>query len=291
MYKIRSEPKVRLALPKGRIQDAVFGLLNAAGIEIRLGARGYRPELSLPGFEAKVQKPQDIVSMLRHGSRDLGFAGRDWVVEKDADLVEILDTGLNPVRIVVAGPEEFEGCEKLPQRDYVVATEYERLARDWIEKNDLDAVVLRTSGATEVFPPEDADLVIDNVSTGATLAANRLVIIEELLRSSTCLFASRAALEEPDKRSIIDGFVLLIRSVLEARQRAMVELNVSEEGLREVTSTMPCMLAPTVSSLGEGRGYAVRAAVSRQELASLIPKLKSCGGTDILVTSVEQIVP
>ena len=290
MNKFRSEPEVRLALPKGRIQEGVFSLLNAAGIEIRLGARDYRPGLSLPGFKVKVQKPQDIVSMLCQGSRDLGFVGRDWVVEKDADLVELIDTGLDPVRIVVAGPEEFEGYEELPNREYVVATEYEKFAHDWIEKQELRAVVLRTSGATEVFPPEDADLIIDNVSSGATLSANRLIVIEELLRSSTCLFASRAALEDCDKRRTIDEFVLLLRSVLEARQRAMVELNVPEEALQEVTSAIPCMLAPTVSSLGAGDGYAVRAAVERKELASLIPRLKSFGGTDILVTSVEQIV-
>jgi ATP phosphoribosyltransferase len=72
---------VRLALPKGRMQDGVFALLADAGIQVRLSERGYRPTLSLAGFETKILKPQNIVEMLHLGSRDLGFAGADWVAE------------------------------------------------------------------------------------------------------------------------------------------------------------------------------------------------------------------
>ena len=70
---------VHLALPKGRIQDGVFRLLSEAGIHVRIGARGYRPTLSIEGFETKLLKPQNIVEMLAAGSRDVGFAGADWV--------------------------------------------------------------------------------------------------------------------------------------------------------------------------------------------------------------------
>ena len=74
-----AEDLVHLALPKGRMQDAVFALLADAGIRLTFGRRGYRPTLSLAGFEAKILKPQNIVEMLHLGSRDVGFAGADWV--------------------------------------------------------------------------------------------------------------------------------------------------------------------------------------------------------------------
>ena len=70
---------LRLALPKGRMEQAVLTLLGDAGIRIRPSARGYRSEVSLPDTEAKTLKPQNIVEMLSLGSRDLGFAGADWV--------------------------------------------------------------------------------------------------------------------------------------------------------------------------------------------------------------------
>ena len=58
----------------------------------------------------------------------------------------------------------------------MVASEYERLTRAWIAERGLDATFVRSYGATEVFPPEDADCIVDNTQTGSTLAANDLVI-------------------------------------------------------------------------------------------------------------------
>jgi len=76
----------------------VLTLLADAGIRVRPSARGYRPDVSLPGAEAKMLKPQNIVEMLALGSRDIGFAGADWVAELEggADVVELLDTGSIP---------------------------------------------------------------------------------------------------------------------------------------------------------------------------------------------------
>src|SRR2546430_2081764 len=125
-------PCLRLALPKGRMEQAVLTLLGDAGIRIRPGARGYRPEVSLPGTEAKILKPQNIVEMLSLGSRDLGFAGADWVAELEANVVELLDTGLDPVQVVAAAPQELLENGALPARPLVVAWEYERLARRWV---------------------------------------------------------------------------------------------------------------------------------------------------------------
>ena len=156
---------VHLALPKGRIQEGVITLLGESGIRVRTGARGYRPTLSIDGFETKLLKPQNIVEMLAAGSRDLGFAGADWVAEKDADLVELLDTGLDPVRIVAAAPTGLLDGGDLPRGPLVVASEYERLTRTWIKRRELEAEFVRTYGATEVFPPEDADVIVDNTAT------------------------------------------------------------------------------------------------------------------------------
>ena len=71
---------VRLALPKGRMFDQVVDLLKGAGISIRQSERGYRPTISLPNFNAKILKPRNVITMLEAGSRDIGFAGADWIV-------------------------------------------------------------------------------------------------------------------------------------------------------------------------------------------------------------------
>ncbi|MGD2060922.1 MAG: ATP phosphoribosyltransferase [Acidimicrobiia bacterium] len=282
---------IHLAVPKGRIENGVASLLADAGIQLRSGPRGYRPVISLEGFEVKLLKPQNIVEMLAAGSRDIGFAGADWVAEKEADLVELLDTGLDPVKVVAAAPESLLEDGRLPDRHLVVASELGRLTSQWIARGGLDATLVHSYGATEVFPPEDADVIVDISATGETLAANGLVVVDELMESSTRLFASRSAVSSPEKKVAIDGLVLSIKSVLEARHRAMVELNVSPEELEGVIDILPCMREPTIATLHGAAGLAVKAAVPRAELPALIPLLKTRGATDIVVSQLEQIVP
>ena len=282
---------LKLALPKGRMREGLFDLLRDAGVRVRVGPREYRPSISLPGFQVKLLKPQNIVEMLHAGTRDLGFAGHDWVQEKNADLVEILDTGLDPVRLVAAAPADQLVDGKLPSRHLVVASEYERITRRWINENALDATLVRTYGATEVFPPEDADCIVDNTATGATLVANRLEIVDTLLRSSTRLYANPAAMKDTGKRDAIEHLAMLLKSVIAARERVMLELNVLPDHLDQVIEVLPCMREPTVSRLHGESGYAVKAAVPRDILPMLIPELKARGGSDIVVSSFTQIIP
>lgn len=288
-----SNSPLRLALPKGRIYKGVIELLSAAGVHLTRGSRDYRPGISLAGVEVKLLKPQNIVEMLEAGSRDLGFAGVDWVEELGADLVEVLDTGLDPVRVVAAAPRALlrENNGELPDAHLVIASEYEQLTRRWIKEDALDASFVKSYGATEVFPPEDSDIIVDNTATGSTLEANDLEIVHELMRSSTRLFANPRALEDPHKKQVIADLKMLLTSVLEARARAMIEVNVGADLLDAVVEILPCMREPTISSLHAQSGYALKAAVPREALPTLIPQLKEAGATDIVVSSLAQIVP
>jgi ATP phosphoribosyltransferase len=273
------------------MEQGVLTLLSDAGISVRPSARGYRPDVSLPGAEAKMLKPQNIVEMLALGSRDVGFAGADWVAELEADVVELLDTGLDPVQLVAAAPVALLEGGQLPKRRLIVASEYDRLARRWISASGLCAEFVRSYGATEVFPPEDADVIVDNTATGATLGANGLAIVDVLMRSSTRLYAHRAALDDPVRRRFIDDLVLLINSVLEARRRVMLEVNASAACLDAVVAVLPAMRQATVSRLFGDTGYAVKSAVPRELLPQLIPAVKAAGGTDVVVSTLSQIVP
>ena len=282
---------LRLALPKGRMQDAILALLADAGIRVTPTARGYRPAVSLPDCEAKILKHQNIVEMLELGSRDVGFAGADWVQELDADIVELLDTELDPVSVVAAAPTGlFDRLDEIG-RPLVVASEYERLTRAWIARRSLDAEFVRSFGATEVFPPEDADVIVDNTATGSTLRANDLEIVDTVITSSTRLYASPQAMETDGKRERIEDLSLLLRSVLDARKRVMIEVNAPEGRLNEVVALLPCMREATVAPLFGNSGYAVKAAVLRDQLPKIIPAIKAAGGTDVAVTAISQIVP
>ena len=283
--------ELRLALPKGRMQEEVLRLMSDAGFPVRLGGREYRPTIAAGRFNAKILKPQNIIEMLATGSRDVGFAGADWVAELGADVVELLDTGFDPVRLIAAAPAELLVEGRLPRRRLTVASEYARLTTIWIERAGIDAQFVRSYGATEVFPPEDADLIVDNTATGATLAANGLTIVDTLLTSSTRLYANRAALENRARCAAIEGFTMLLRSVLEARRRVMLEVNVSAASLEALCAALPCMREPTIASLHGDAGFAVKVALQREALPSVVPAIKALGGTDIVITAVSQLVP
>lgn len=283
----KDHTNLRVAMPKGRMFNGVVNLLNEAGIKLRGGERDYRPSLSLPSTEVKILKPQNVVRMLDAGSRDVGFAGADWVKEIGADIVELLDTSLDPVRLVAAVPQAF-ARDGLPSK-VVVASEYEVITKEWIAKKKIDAHFVRSYGATEVFPPEDADLIVDNTATGSTLRANGLEIIDDVMRSSTRLYASKEALADPVLSKQIDSLVLLLKSVLAARSRLMVELNVDKAQFEKVISLLPSMREPTVSELHSEAGYSVRSAVPKDTLPTLIPLLKENGARDIVVSAIAQI--
>lgn len=284
--------QLRIGIPKGRMYDGVTTLLADAGVRVSTSARGYRPRISVPWLEAKILKPQNIVEMLDQGTRDLGFAGADWVAEIGADLVEVLDTGLDAVRLVAAAPDSVLIDGRLPRnRPLVVASEFERLTTRWIASRELDARFLRSFGATEVLPPEDADCIVDVAASGATLEANGLRIVDTVMTSSTRLYASKAAMSDDRKRGLVDDLALLLRSVIEARGRVMLELNVPRDRLEAVIAVLPCMREPTIAPLHGDAGYAVKAAVPKDQIPRLIPAIKSRGGSDIVVSPIGQVVP
>jgi ATP phosphoribosyltransferase len=234
-------------------------------------------------------KPQNIPQLVEYGSHDFGFTGRDWILETQAHVVEMMDLGFDPVRIVAAAPAEL-GVSELRDRRILVASEYQRISREFLEGGHYDYVLLRTYGATEVFPPEDADMIVDNLSTGRTLQEHNLRIITTIMESSTRFIANEKALEDPWKREKIGEMQMLFRAVLDARERVMLEMNVGQEDLDRIVEVLPCMRAATVAPLYKQQGYAVKAAVPRMDVAKLVPQLKRLGATDILEFDLRKVV-
>ena len=281
--------KLRILIPKGRIFDNVSSLFSEAGFPIALADRTYRPSMGASWLDAKIMKPQNVGELLELGSHDAGFTGIDWIKESGADVEEILDLGFDKVRIVAAVPLEYDE-EKLHSKKLVVATEYVNLAESWLKSRGYKYRILRTYGATEVFPPDDADMIIDNTSSGQTLHDNDLKIIGTLLESSTRFVASRSALADREKRRRIEELAMLFRAVLDGHERVMLEMNIPKEQFESLAS-LPAMRSPTVSTLYSDAGYAVKIAVKKSEVPDLIPKLKKLGALDIVEYDLRKVVP
>jgi len=283
------EKKLKILIPKGKIFSSVAKLLQETNLIQEINERSYFPVCSDPEIEAKLMKPQNISQLIEIGSHDLGFTGYDWIVETAAQIEEILDLGFDKVKVVSAAPSTVTK-EELKSRKIIVASEYENISRAYLNRENFNYIFLRTYGATEAFPPEDADLIIDNTATGQTLKENGLKIIDVLFTSSTRLIAHPASLQDPWKKEKIEEIVMLITSVLQARERVMLEMNVPADRLEEIVKILPCMRSPTVSTLFNEQGYAVKVAVLKKEATRLIPLLKKLGATDILEYEFRKVV-
>ena len=282
--------KLKMVIPKGRMFTKINELLDASGIRVVAPERSYRPHCSDESLEIKLLKSANIPPLIAMEQHDCGFAGTDWVAEQNADVETIMDLGFDPVRIVAAIPEDWDWNE-VKQRRIIAVSEYRNLCGQFLEAQGVDFTFLRSYGATEVFPPEDADLIVDNTSTGSTLVANRLKIIDTVMTSSTCFIANKRALDDPEKRGIIENLTVLFTSVLEGRKRVLLEMNCPEDALDELVATIPSMKSPTISRLYKQDAFAVKSAIPKNLVKDLIPKLRALGASDILEMEIRKVIP
>ena len=287
--------KLKILLAKGRIYESVYELLNDVGISIHLPDRQYFPTTNQKDLSFQVVKPQITSFLLANNKADLGFSGKDCVYENGvADKVaEIMDLGFDPVRIVAAIPEEKD-YENLLKGSVTIATEYQNLSRKYVEDKKINGTIFRTWGTSEGFVQDTeesiAQILIDNTSTGSSLRANRLKIVDTLMESSTRMYASKEAMNDPEKKQKILELKMLFETVLNARDRVMLEMNVSEKDFQELIKGIPSMKSPTVSPLFGGNGYAVKIAVKKSEVPTLLPKLQSLGATDIVEYELRKVM-
>lgn len=280
---------LKMVLPKGRIYNKVADLLDEIGIKLRGSERGYRHFCSDAELSVKLLKSQNIPPLLALGQHDIGFAGMDWVLEQDAAVESLLDLEFDPVKIVCAIPENSD-WEAMKKRPLIAVSEYRRLCENYLSGLNIDYTFVRAYGATEVFPPEDGDLIIDNTSTGSTLKANNLKIVDTVMQSTTQFLVNPRAMDDQNKRDKIENMLRLMQSVLSGRKRVLLEMNCTEDALEKIVSMLPSMRAPTIARLYEDSGFAIKSSVAKDEVNALIPQLIKAGASDILETQIRKIL-
>ncbi len=197
---------LNIAVPKGRLFDAVISYLRLSGLTLDFkNDRDYSPVSDDPDVRVKIFKPRVVPQLLALGQYDIGFCGLDLVREAGYDeVIPLQNLGWNPVKLVVATSEHTPRIHiDPPKRPLVIASEYVNLATHWALEHNLAHILIQTWGSTEAFVPDEADLIFDCVETGKTMRTNGLVIIDEIMKSATHLVASAQAFRDPVKRKKI----------------------------------------------------------------------------------------
>jgi ATP phosphoribosyltransferase len=254
-----------LAVPsKGRLQENALAFFARAGLEFvqGRGARDYRGAIAgLPGVEVAFLSSSEIVGQLAAGAVHLGVTGEDLVREQIADadkrLLLLAPLGFGRANVVVAAPQAWIDVRTMADLEDVaasfharrgermrVATKYVNLTRRFFASHAIgDYRIVESLGATEGAPAAGgAELIVDITTTGATLAANALKILDDgiILRSQANLVASRGADWSPSVRQAARAMLVRIAAAEEARQTREVRARLPglARGVLESAHTM-----------------------------------------------------
>jgi ATP phosphoribosyltransferase len=241
-----SNPLVLAVPAKGRLQENAEAFFARAGLNLvkPRGVRDYRGAIAgLDGVEIAYLSASEITSQLAAGAVHMGVTGEDLVREmiEDADqrVVLIEPLGFGYANVVVAVPQAWIDVRTMADIDDVatafrqhhgrkmrVATKYVNLTRGFFaEHGVIDYRIVESSGATEGAPAAGtAEMIVDITTSGATLAANALKVIEDgtMLRSQANLVAARGAQWGEQERGL--ARVILDRIAAQARARAFREV-------------------------------------------------------------------
>jgi ATP phosphoribosyltransferase len=197
-----------VALSKGKLLAGTAALFRRAGLTFP-DDEGRRLVVEMDGLRFLFVKDMDVPTYVEHGVADCGIAGRDVLLEVDADVYEPLDLGFGGCRLVVARlrTDPFD-----PKRHSMVrvATKYPRVAMRHFLERGLSAEVVKLSGSVEIAPGLGlCDCIVDVVETGRTLEANGLVPVEDVASSTARFIVNRASYHA--RRVDVSGLLLRLR--------------------------------------------------------------------------------
>lgn len=288
--------KLRLGLPKGSLQEATFNLFKQAGFEINVRSRSYFPAVNDPELEIILMRAQEIPRYVDEGVLDAGISGLDWILENEANVVEVADmvyakSTSNPIRLVIAVAKDSDIVKVSDLNGKRIATELVRVTQNFLKENGVKASVEYSYGATEVKVPALVDAIADITETGSSIKANNLRILATILESTTKLHANNAAWEDPWKREKLQNMAVLLQGALRARSKVGLKMNVPGDSLEAILDVLPSMKHPTVSQLVHSDWVAVEVILEEKQVRDLIPALKRAGAQDIIEYPLTKVIP
>lgn len=210
--------KLTIALSKGRLADEALALLGRCGLDVDLSDFTDR-RLVLENRSRTIRfflaKPADVPTYVEYGAADIGFVGKDTLMEENRRLYEVADLGFAACRLCVCGPAQLaDRLDRLPNKR--VGTKYPGVASRYFAEVKRESVeIIRLSGSVELAPLIGlADVIVDIVESGRTLAENDLVVLETIAHISARLIVNRVSMKM--KSAAVQDLIQRVRLELAA---------------------------------------------------------------------------
>ncbi len=286
---------LKLALPKGSLQNPTIQLLEQAGYNVYMSDRGLRPTSNDSELDIFLIRAQEIGRYLSQGFIDCGITGLDWADAHKENLVDLAElpysrATVRPTKWVLVVPEDspIQSVQDLEGKR--IATEGVEITNNYLKKHGVNAEVEFSWGATEVKVPDLVDAIVDVTETGSSIRANNLRIVDTLLTSFPHFYSSKSSYQDEWKRSKMDRMVLMLKAALEARGKVGLKMNLPEKSLQEVVDKLPSLRRPTISRLSEEGWVAIEIIIQDKVARHLIPDLKALGAEGIIEYPISKIV-
>jgi ATP phosphoribosyltransferase len=289
------EKILKLGVPKGSLQEPTVRLFEKAGYQIVVRDRSYRPYIDDAEVECLMFRAQEMARYVERGVLDVGLTGKDWILENEADVVEVADlvyskTTAKAYRWVLAVPEDSDVQTVQDLEGKRIATELVQATRRYLERHGVSAEVEYSWGATEIKTPLLVDAIVEGTETGSSLRANRLRIVDTVAESTTKLIANRQAWAVPWKREKIETLAMLLKGALEAGAKVGLKMNVPKARLEEVSSRLPSLHTPTISNQVDADWVALEVVIDEHVVRDLIPELKKAGAEGIIEYPLNKVI-
>ncbi len=288
---------LKIGLPSGSLQESTLDLFAKAGYRIRTSARSYTPSIDDPELEGLFLRAQEIAPYVERGVLDVGLTGIDWILENDADIVEICElryskTTTRPAHWVIAVPEDSPVQSLQDLQDRRIATELVNTTRKYLLERGVEAEVEYSWGSTEakVRVPGLVDAIAELTETGSSLRANKLRIVETMFRTTTRFIANRQAWNNPWKREKAQNISTLLIGAFQAEDKVGLKMNVPRNNLDAVVQHLPALNNPTISNLLDGDWVAIEVVVDEQVVRDIIPRLKKAGAEGIIEYPLNKVI-
>ncbi|MBT3666722.1 MAG: ATP phosphoribosyltransferase [Opitutae bacterium] len=287
---------LNFGLPKGSLEDPTIKLFGKAGYHITKGSRSYTPCWDDSSIDGRFVRAQEMSRYVEDGFFDCGLTGRDWVLENESDVEIVADLvySRSSNRIskwVLAVPESAPINSVSDLNGMTIATELVNVTRSYLAKNNVDAEVEFSWGATEVKVPDLVDAIVDLTETGSSLRANKLRVIDVLMETNTVLVANKDSWANNEKRAKIENIAMMLEAALQADSKVGLKLNLKRSDIDLVLKDLPSLRKPTISPLSDDSWVALETVIEKKVSRELIPALKRLGAEGIVEFPLNKLVP